>query len=65
MALYLPHRCPKCFGIVTLIQPQHKGGDFKGPARAHCLNCMNEKEYDLTVPANKENLISGRQQELF
>ena len=25
MALYIPHRCPKCFESVTLIQPQHNG----------------------------------------
>ena len=44
---------------VTLIQPQHKGGAFKGPARRKCLNCMDEREYDLTVPANKGDLIHG------
>ena len=33
MALFIPHRCPKCFESVTLIQPQHKGGAFKGPAK--------------------------------
>jgi len=57
MALYIPHRCPKCFESVTLIQPQHKGGAFKGPARGQCLNCMDEQEYDLTVPANREDSI--------
>jgi len=57
MAIYIPHRCPKCFESVTLIQPQHKGGAFKGLARAHCLNCMDEQEYNLTVPANREDLI--------
>ena len=31
MALYIPYKCPKCFESVTLIQPQHKGGAFKGP----------------------------------
>ncbi len=31
MAIFIPHRCPKCFESVTLIQPQHKGGAFKGP----------------------------------
>jgi len=35
MALYIPYKCPKCFESVTLIQPQHKGGGFKGPARGH------------------------------
>jgi len=30
MPLFIPHRCPKCFESVTLIQPQHKGGAFKG-----------------------------------
>jgi len=39
MAIFIPHRWPKCFESVTLIQPQHKGGAFKGPARgqAPCL----------------------------
>jgi len=50
MALYIPYRCPKCFESVMLIQPQYKGGAFKGPAKGHCLNCMDEQEYDLTVP---------------
>jgi hypothetical protein len=57
MAIFIPHRCPKCFKNVTLIQPQHKGGAFKGPAKAQCLNCMDEQEYDLTVPVNKRDLI--------
>jgi len=26
MALFIPHRCPKCFENVTVIQPQHNGG---------------------------------------
>jgi len=42
---------------VTLIQPQHKGGAFKGKARGQCLNCMDEQDYDLTVPTNKRDLI--------
>jgi hypothetical protein len=53
MAVYIPHRCPKCFESVTLIQLQHKDGAFKGLAKAHCLNCMEEQEYNLTVPANR------------
>ena len=53
MAIFIPHRCPKCFESVTLIQPQYKGGAFKGLARAHCLNCMDEEEYDLTMPAKR------------
>jgi len=57
MALYIPIRCPECFENVTLIQSQHKGGAFKGPARGQCLNCMDEQEYDLTVPVNKRDLI--------
>ncbi len=57
MALYIPHRCPKCFESVTLIKPQYKGGAFKGPARGQCLNCMDEQEYDLTVPANKREVL--------
>jgi len=60
MALFIPHRCPKCFESVTLIQPQHKGGAFKGPARGQCLNCMDEQEYDLTMPVNKEDLLYAR-----
>ena len=61
MALFIPHRCPKCFESVTLIQPQHKGGAFKGPARGQCLSCMDEQEYDLTVPTNREDY--GKQKE--
>jgi len=57
MALYLPIRCPKCFESATLIQPQYKGGALKGPARGQCLNCMDEQEYDLTVPANKREVL--------
>jgi len=40
------------------IQPQHKGGAFKGSAKAQCLNCMDEQEYDLTVPVNRKDLIN-------
>jgi len=57
MALFIPHRCPKCFESVTLIQPHHKGGAFKRPARGQCLHCMDEQEYDLTVPVNRRDLI--------
>jgi len=57
MAIFIPYRCPKCFESVTLIQPQYKGGAFKGPARGQCLNCMEEHVYDLTQPANKGDLI--------
>jgi len=57
MALFIPYRCLKCFESVTLIQPQHKGGAFKGPAKGQCLNCMDEQEYDLTVPVNRGDLI--------
>jgi len=57
MAIFIPYRCPKCFESVTLIQPKHKGGAFKGPARGKCLNCGDEQEYDLTVPANRRDLI--------
>ena len=58
MALYIPHRCPKCFESVTLIQPQHKGGAFKGPVKDQCLNCMDEQEYDFTVPVNRRDIIN-------
>jgi len=57
MALFIPHRCPKCFESLTLIQPQHKGGAFKGPAKGQCLNCMDEQEYDLTVPVNRKEVL--------
>ncbi len=43
---------------MTLVQTQHKGGAFKGPARGLCLNCMDEQEYDLTVPVNRMDLIN-------
>ena len=33
MALFIPQRCPKCFESVMLIQPQHKDGALKGPAK--------------------------------
>jgi len=49
--------CPKCFESVTLIQPQYKGGAFKGPARAQCLSCMDEQEYDLTVLVNTRDVL--------
>ena len=52
MAIFIPHRCPKCFESVTLIQPQYKEGAFKGSARGQCLNCMDEQEFDLTVSVN-------------
>ncbi len=39
---------------VTLVQSQHKGGAFRGPANGKCLNCMDEQEYDLTVPVNRK-----------
>ena len=32
-------------------------GAFKGPAKGQCLNCMDEREYDLRVPANRRDLI--------
>ncbi len=57
MALSIPHRCPKYFESLTLIQPQYKDGAFKGPAKGQCLNCMDEQEYDLTIPTNMECLI--------
>ena len=60
MPLYIPHRYPKYFESVTLIQPQHKGGAFKGPAKGQCLNCMDKQEYDLTVPVNREDLRYAR-----
>ncbi len=57
MAPFIPHRCPKCLENVTLIQPQHKGGAFKCPAKGQCLNGMDDQEYDLTQPAHRRDLI--------
>ncbi len=57
MAIFIPYKCPKCFESMTLIQPQHKGGAFKGSAKGQCLNCMDEQEYDLMVPANKREVL--------
>jgi len=45
---------------MTLIQPQHKGGAFKGPAKGQRPSCMDEQEYDLTIPANREDLLHAR-----
>ena len=59
MALYIPHRCPQCFESVTLIQPQHKGGPFKGPAKGQCLSCMDEQEYDMSVPVNGKEALKS------
>jgi hypothetical protein len=57
MALYIPHRCPKGFESVTVVQARYKGGVFKGPAKGQCLNCMDEQEYDLRFPVNGRDLI--------
>ena len=57
MALYIPIQCQKCFESVTVVQPQHKGGAFKGPAKGQRLNCMDEQECDLTKPVNRRDLI--------
>ncbi len=48
---------------VTLIQLQHKGGTFKGPAKGQCLNCMDKQEYDLTIPVNRGDLINIKRPE--
>jgi len=61
MAIFIPHRCPKCFESVTLIQPQHKGGAVKGPAKGQCMNCMDELYYGLTVPANRKVILNSEQ----
>jgi hypothetical protein len=55
MALFIPYRCPKYLESVTLILPQHREGGLKGPAKGQCPNCIDEKEYDLTVPVNRRN----------
>ena len=44
---------------VTLIQPQYKAGAFKGPAKGQCLNCMDEQEYDLTIPDRALSQLDG------
>ncbi len=35
-----------------------QGWSLKRPARGQCQNCMDEQEYDLTVPANRRDLIN-------
>jgi uncharacterized Zn finger protein len=67
MSLYIPHLCPICFESVTLVQPQqNKGGAFKGLAKAQCLNCGNEQEYDLTKPVNgRANLTISKRDVRF
>jgi len=30
---------------------------FKRPAKGQCLNCMDEQEYDLTVPVNRREVL--------
>ena len=39
MALFIPHRCPKGFESVTLIQPLDKQDMPKGKAQGHCVIC--------------------------
>ena len=39
MALFIPHRCPKCFERVTLIQTLDKEDMPKGKAQGHCVIC--------------------------
>ena len=39
MALFIPHRCPKCFEGVTLVQPLDKQDMPKGKAKGHCVIC--------------------------
>ncbi|MCH7501324.1 MAG: hypothetical protein IH886_15220 [Nitrospinae bacterium] len=47
MALYIPHRCPKCFESVTLIQPLDKQDLPKGKARGHCVICGWREEVEI------------------
>ncbi len=39
MALYIPHRCPKCFESVTLVQHLDKQDAPRGKAKGHCVIC--------------------------
>jgi len=39
MAHFIPHRCPKCFESVTLVQPLDKQDMPKGKAQGHCVIC--------------------------
>lgn len=32
-------------------------GAFKGPAKGQCLNCRDEREYDLRVPVNRREVL--------
>jgi len=31
---------------------------LQGPAKGHCLNCMDEREYDLTVAVNSQRILT-------
>ena len=54
MALYIPYKCPKCFESVTLIQPQHKGGAFKGPAKGKSIKA----DFHLTASIGRNRPIA-------
>jgi len=47
MALFIPHRCPKCFESVTLIQPLNKQDISKGKAQGHCVICGWREEMEM------------------
>jgi len=49
MALFIHHRCPKCFEFVTLIQPQYKEGAFKGPAKLKDIKPVKTSPSNLIV----------------
>jgi len=47
MAIFIPHRCPKCFESVTLIQPLDKQDMPKGKAQGHCVFCGWKEEIEI------------------
>jgi len=47
MALYIPHRCPKCFESVTVMQPLDKQDMPKGKAKGHCVFCGWREEMEM------------------
>jgi len=48
MALFIPHKCPKCFESVTLIQPQHKGGASNAQVLMNSCLGSRARKIDLT-----------------
>ncbi len=61
MALYIPHRCPKCFESVTLVQPLDKKDMPKGKAKGHCVFCGWQEEIEMYPTAKQGHIAQKRQ----